>query len=117
MREVGTPRTLAELCLHRAQSHPGHPVVIDDEATLTYADLAARASEVAAVLIDRGVTPGDQVALQGRNSVRWVVAAFGVLLAGAALVPIGHGASRLERAHLLEAVGPTLLIHDDDLPD
>lgn len=116
MRELGTPRTLADLCLLRARTHAERPVVLDDATTVTYAELAARAEVVATRLVSRGVGPGDQVALHGRNSTAWVVAAFGVLLAGGALVPIGHGASRLERAHMVEALGPVLLIHDDDLP-
>lgn len=110
-------RTVAGLCLERARTHPTRPAVADDEVVLTYAELAQRAVDAAAVLAERGVRPGDRVALQGRNSADWVVAAFGVLLAGAALVPVGHGASVLERARILAGLDPAVLVRDDGLPD
>ncbi|MDF1604718.1 AMP-binding protein [Nocardioides sp. YIM 152315] len=116
MRPEPEVRTLAELCLRRARTHAAHPAVADGRGTLTYAELAERAGAVAATLASRGVRPGDRVALQGRNSTQWVAAAFGVLLAGAALVPVGHGAAEVERASVLEALRPVVLLHDDDLP-
>jgi acyl-CoA synthetase (AMP-forming)/AMP-acid ligase II len=116
MRPEPEVRTLAELCLLRGRTHAARPAVADDEGVLTYAEHAERAAAAARRLAAHGVGPGTQVALQGRNSTRWVVAAFGALISGAALVPIGHGASAAERAGVLDGLGPVVLVHDEDLP-
>lgn len=108
-------RTLAELCLLRARTHAARPAVTDDVGTLTYAELGASAAACARQLQADGVRPGDRVALQGRNSTGWVVVAFGILIAGGVLVPLGHGASEAERSAIIEGLEPALLVHDDDL--
>ncbi|MFC7497203.1 MULTISPECIES: class I adenylate-forming enzyme family protein [unclassified Nocardioides] len=116
MRPGPDVRTLAELCLERARTHAARPAVADDDGVLTYAELAERALDAAAVLTAHGVRPGARVALQARNSADWVVAAFGALLAGAALVPVGHGASLVERGRVLAGLDPVVLVHDASLP-
>ncbi len=61
-----------------------HP---DGFARVTYAELRDRAQVAAATLIGVGIEPGDRVLLSGRNHPDWVVAYFGILLAGAVAVP------------------------------
>lgn len=109
-------RSLAELCLVRARTHATDPIAADGDGQLTYADLAGRAAAVAEMLARQGVETGDRVAVQGRNSTTWVVATFGALLAGAVVVPVGHGASAAERDRVLSPLRPAVLLHDDDLP-
>lgn len=55
---------------------------------LSYAELLARVRATARRLIEAGVAPGDRVLLSGQNSPAWPIAAFGVLFAGAVLVPV-----------------------------
>lgn len=115
MADPGDPRTLGELCELRALTHPDRPAVRDDEVELDYAALAARARAVARFLGERGIGVGDRVAVQGPNRVAWVVAAYGVLLAGAAVVPLGHRLPDPERQGLLDQLRPRLVLHDDAL--
>ena len=87
-------RTLVEVLEWHAAQHPGrlHLTVLQDEATvlgtLTYAELAERARNVARGLIARDVAPGDRVALMLPTSIDFFIAFFGILCAGAIPVPI-----------------------------
>jgi HIP---CoA ligase len=62
--------------------------VRDGGTTLSYAGLAGAAREFGAALVADGVEPGDRVAIWCGNCVEWVVAALGLLSAGAVLVPV-----------------------------
>lgn len=107
------PRRLGELCVARARQYPDRTALTDGSQTLTYGELARRARRAAAVLADRaGVVPGDRVVLSGRNRVPWVVAAFGITLAGATIVPVGHAAGARERRHALERTAPRVVLSD-----
>lgn len=108
-------QTLGELCELRARTHGDRPAVRDDVATLTYAELAARARAVARLLRARGVVAGDRVVVQGPNRVTWVSAAYGVLMAGATVVPLGHRAPDAERQRLLDQLEPRLVLQDESL--
>lgn len=113
MREQTGPRTLGELLTHRAATHGDRVAVVDETERLTYAELAARARAAARVLSGRGVRPRDRVVVQGRNEVAWVVAAYGALLAGATVVPLGARVAENERTALLEQLAPRLVVADE----
>ncbi|MFI6980996.1 amino acid adenylation domain-containing protein [Embleya sp. NPDC050154] len=72
-----------------------------DGGTLSYGELAERALRVAAALRTRGVAPGESVAVTLPKGPEQIVAALGILAAGAAYVPIGveQPAARRERIH------------------
>lgn len=55
---------------------------------LSAADVHRRAAAVAHALRARGVARGDRVAILADNSVNWLVADFGILYAGAVVVPM-----------------------------
>lgn len=111
-----TFRTLGELCEFRAGTHGERVAVRDDTTTLTYAGLAAQARAVARLLSERGVVAGDRVVVQGPNRTAWVSAAFGVLLAGATVVPLGHRVPDVERHRLLAQLQPRLVLRDEASP-
>ncbi|MFE5858121.1 amino acid adenylation domain-containing protein [Streptomyces sp. NPDC056500] len=58
--------------------------------SLDYAALRDRTLRVAAALRDRGIGPGQAVSIQLPKGVDQVIAAIGVLAAGATYVPIGY---------------------------
>ncbi|MDI1463733.1 amino acid adenylation domain-containing protein [Catellatospora sp. KI3] len=87
-----------------AVTHDGHP--------LTYADLAARADRLARSLRERGVRPGDTVAVRLDRGPLWPVALLAVLKAGAAYVPVDAGAPKERFAHLLADSGAALVLGD-----
>ncbi|MBV9121533.1 MAG: AMP-binding protein, partial [Chloroflexi bacterium] len=55
---------------------------------LTNLEVLERAEAIARALCERGVAPGDRVALMSPNRVDWILANLGILLAGAVTVPI-----------------------------
>ncbi len=86
-------RTLMEVLDAQAQRVPDRVHVLlreDDgrERPITHAALARDAGAVAAGLAERGVRPGDRVALMLRTEAAFFSAFFGVLGAGAVPVPI-----------------------------
>jgi amino acid adenylation domain/thioester reductase domain len=78
------PRLIAE----QARRTPSAPAVIADGVTLSYADLLARASSVAAWLRQRGAGAETRVGLSLRAGTDGIAALLGILLAGAAYVPL-----------------------------
>jgi amino acid adenylation domain-containing protein len=57
-------------------------------ASISYAELDSRAGKFAAYLTQLGVAPGDTVVICMERSFDWVVAALGIMRAGAAYVPL-----------------------------
>ncbi|GAA5099470.1 non-ribosomal peptide synthetase [Nocardia iowensis] len=61
---------------------------LDDERQLTYAQLDAASSRLARELIERGVGPGDVVAIGIARSLESVLAVWAIAKTGAAYVPV-----------------------------
>jgi amino acid adenylation domain-containing protein len=61
---------------------------VDGDRELSYAELDARSSSLAAALADHGVEAGDRVGLLLEKSLEAVVAIYGTLKAGAVYVPL-----------------------------
>jgi long-chain acyl-CoA synthetase len=68
--------------------HPDRPVLMQDDAVISYAELDERADRVAGWLAGQGVQPGARVALLWRNDIGYVEALLGVMRAGAVAVPL-----------------------------
>ena len=67
----------------------------------SYADLQELAARVAAQLRERGVVAGDKVMLLSENRPEWGITYFGVLKAGATVVPVDHQSSADEVTNLV----------------
>jgi len=69
--------------------------------TLTYGELWRRASRVAGALIERGIGPGERVAILSESRPEWGICLLAGLLAEAVVVPLDH---MLEEGELLAIV-------------
>src|SRR6185503_13444351 len=87
-REYPKTSCVHELFEAQAWRTPQATAVIDDERSLTYAELNAAANRLAHALRARGVEPGDRVAVVLPRSIDLVIAEIAVLKCGAAYVPI-----------------------------
>ncbi|WP_299411716.1 non-ribosomal peptide synthetase [Acaryochloris sp. IP29b_bin.148] len=87
----------------QAQRQPQHLAVITPELTLTYGELCQRAQQVGQRLRRLGVKPQELVAISMEKGWEQVVAVYGVLMAGAAYVPIDPTLPLERRYHLVEA--------------
>ncbi len=82
------PDLLHELVLERTALQPEAPAIVSGQGALTYGALAGRAAIVAQRLASMGVRPESMVAVCVETTADFVTAALGVLMAGAAYVPI-----------------------------
>lgn len=101
----------AQLVVEAARRDPDAPaVLVRDGVVHTYGTLLASASQLARLLTERGVGPGDYVGVVGRHRPDTVVALLGVALTGAAFVPCHPDwpASRL--GHVLDSTGARCLV-------
>jgi bile acid-coenzyme A ligase len=83
---------------------------------LTTNDLDRWSDQVATLLRERGVRPGDRVGIGLRNSPEHVVAALGAWKVGAGIVTMRWDVPAWERERLLDVTHPVLLLSDHDEP-
>jgi amino acid adenylation domain-containing protein len=81
-----------------ANNFPDHEAIRFADRSLTYGELDAASNGVARALIDSGLRLGDRVALYLPKSPEAVVAAYGIMKAGAAYVPIDPKSPALRAA-------------------
>lgn len=67
---------------------PDHAAMRFQGQVLTYAQLAARANQLAAFLYDQGVRKHDRIGIFLDKSLETVIALYGIMKAGAAYVPL-----------------------------
>ncbi|WP_318212039.1 long-chain fatty acid--CoA ligase [Streptomyces sp. SJL17-1] len=79
---------LSVLLEDSARTHPDRDAVVLGTTRLTYAQIDAAANQVANLLVDRGVWPGDKVALSCPNVPWFPIVYYGILKAGAVVVPL-----------------------------
>jgi polyketide synthase PksJ len=79
---------VATLIARQARQTPDAPAVRTDAGTLTHGELSAAANRLAARLVERGVRPGDLVAVCLPRTLELPVALLAVWRAGAAYVPL-----------------------------
>ncbi|XZE54475.1 amino acid adenylation domain-containing protein [Planctomycetaceae bacterium SH139] len=85
----------SEPCLHefveiQAQRQPTSVAIICGDQQVTYAELNERARRVACQLVQLGVKPNEVVGVVADRSIDAVLAALGILKAGAAYLPLDH---------------------------
>ena len=93
---------LAVLLEDSARNVPDRVAVACGPARLTYAELDAEASQVAGALAARGIGPGDRVALSCPNLPCFPVVYYGILKAGATVVPLNILLTEREIAYHLQ---------------
>ncbi|MCG8927720.1 non-ribosomal peptide synthetase [Lentzea sp. CC55] len=98
----------------RAAAHPDRIAVVQSCGhRLSYGTLAHQARQVAGMLVEHGVGPGDPVAVRLPKGAEQVAALLGVLAAGAAYVPVSADQPPLRAARVLDRAGVALLLGDD----
>jgi long-chain acyl-CoA synthetase len=93
---------LALNLVRSAAVFPGRPAVRLDETVLTYADLDELSARAAGMLRDRGVRPGDRIAVMLPNIPEFAVLYYAVLRTGAVVVPMNPLLKEREVAYYLD---------------
>jgi amino acid adenylation domain-containing protein len=112
-----TNRTIHELVETQARRRPEAVAVVGGGERLTYAELSARANQVAHWLRREGVGADTRVGLCVERSVHMVVGLLGVLKAGGAYVPLNADHPRARLAHQLRETGAPVVITQQGLRD
>ena len=98
------------------KKQPGKIALYWGESEFTYANLFGQSCAVAADLsLKFGVKPGDRVGLWLKNRPEFVTAVFGILGAGAVLVPINNFLKPDEVNYILSDGGIDVLITEEEL--
>src|ERR1043165_8946523 len=83
-----TALNLSSVLEHYANLTPDRLAVTCAGRSMTYGELNAAAAKVAGGLSSLGIAPGDHVALSCPNLTYFPIAYFGILKAGAGVVPL-----------------------------
>src|SRR6195256_3726354 len=83
-----------------------------DGQRISYADLIARAGQMANVLVPRGVKPGDRVAAQTEKSVPGLVLYLATVRAGAVYLPLNTAYTLTELEYFITDAEPSLVVCD-----
>ena len=97
-----TMLNLATLFEESVRKYPDRDALVLGATRLTYAQVDAAANQVANLLIHRGIEPGDKVALMCPNMPHFSIVYFGILKAGAVVVPLNVLLKRREVAYHLD---------------
>jgi acyl-CoA synthetase (AMP-forming)/AMP-acid ligase II len=97
-----------------ARRMPQAEALVGEDGRRTFAELDEDMHAAVRAVLALGVRPGDRVGLWGPNSGRWLVAALGILGAGAVLVPLNTRFKGEEAAYVLRKSGAGLLFATSD---
>src|SRR4028119_48404 len=101
--------TIASILAESAERHADRTAVVLGDLRMTYAQLWAHAKQYAAVLREKGIGPGDKVALLLPNTPHFPLAYFGVLALGGVAVPVHALLKSEEIEYVLTASAPPAL--------
>ncbi|MEV5551182.1 AMP-binding protein [Streptomyces sp. NPDC052309] len=96
-----------------ARHRPGHPALVCDDRTWSYARLEERANRLASALVRRGLGPDDAVASLAWNRGELVEVEFALYKAGLIRVPVNARLGRGEIEHILRDAPVRMLVFDE----
>jgi acyl-CoA synthetase (AMP-forming)/AMP-acid ligase II len=100
-----------------AITDPQRPIVIDEAGSLTYAEMDRRSNALARGLSERGVGPGDGIAIMCRNHRGFVESTLAVSKLGAGGLYMNTAFSGPQLAGVVERERPAALIYDEEFSD
>ncbi len=109
--------TLDQAVQRQCQAHPNSTAVVCGDERLSYAELDARATELARFLQQHGVGAETPVGICLHRSPQMVIALLGVLKAGACYVPLDPAFPRERLIYMLEDSGAPILLTQVELAE
>lgn len=106
--------TLSALVADQARKTPDAPALADAHWQFSYREMRQQVVALAQLLRQRGVKPGDSVAVALPRSVFLTLALHGIVEAGAAWLPLDTGYPDDRLRMMLEDARPSLLIASED---
>ncbi|WP_223427135.1 AMP-binding protein [Tateyamaria pelophila] len=87
-------------------------LVLDDGTTMTYAGFVARVAQLAHVLKDAGVRPGDRVVVQAPKLSDTIALYGAAVQAGAVYLPLNTAYTQSELTYFIEDAAPAVVVCD-----
>lgn len=106
--------SVPRLVFAAAAKYGKQSAIEDGDVNISYHDLPKASLDVSRALIASGISPGDKVAIWGSNSAHWILAAIGLQMAGAVLVPINTRMKAVEAAEIIKRSGAKLVFSVGD---
>lgn len=108
---------LAAILDDTTAKYPERTAIVFGDTRLNYAQLNGAANQVANLLVARGIKPGDKVAISIPNVPYFTVVYFGILKAGATVVPLNVLLSEREVAYHLDDSDAVAFFAFEGTPD
>jgi len=109
---MNIPLTPIRFLRYAEEQYADNTAIVCGDQRFTYAQFATRVSRLAGALKTLGVEPGDRVAFLSANCHRLLEAYYGVLEAGAVLLPLNIRLAARELAYILNNSAATVLFLD-----
>jgi fatty-acyl-CoA synthase len=106
---MNIPLTPLRCLRHAERQYPGRTAVVCGEKRFTYKQFGEQVGLFAGALLESGIKSGDRVAYLGVNTHRLMEAYYGVLEAGAILLPLNIRLAPAELTYVLNDAGATVL--------
>src|SRR5438270_8853185 len=110
---MNIPLTPSRFLRYASQQFPRKVAVVCGDEHITYAQFAERSARLGGALRGLGVKPGDRVAYLTGNCHGLLEGYYGVLEAGAVLLPLNIRLTPNELAYILNDSGATVLIFQE----
>jgi acyl-CoA synthetase (AMP-forming)/AMP-acid ligase II len=108
-RYTGLPESLVAMLRQSVAARPHAEALAQvGGERVSYRELWDRAARVAGGLREHGIKPGDRVAIRLPNSIDWMLAFFGGLMAGAVVVPVNTRLTPEEVSYVVGDSGSAL---------
>lgn len=105
---------VGDISANNARRYPQKRALVDGDRVHTWSQVDDRARRLASLLLHRGLSPGDRVAVIARNCIEWPEISFGLAKAGLIAVPVNIRLAPDEVAHILDDSGArAAIVHAD----
>jgi fatty-acyl-CoA synthase len=106
---MNIPLTPLRCLRHAERQYPGRTAIVCGQRRFSYEQFGKQVGLLAGALLEAGIKSGDRVAYLGVNSHRLMEAYYGVLEAGAILLPLNIRLAPAELIYVLNDAGATVL--------
>jgi len=109
--------TLFQQVEEHARRRPDAPALVSDDIALSYSEFNRRANQLARLLRNHGVTPGDRVGLCLERSVETIVTLLAIVKCGASYVPLDPAYPRARLALMTDRSSVATVVTTSALAD
>jgi amino acid adenylation domain-containing protein/non-ribosomal peptide synthase protein (TIGR01720 family) len=108
--EFQPDKSIIKIFEEQVEQNPGNPALILRDTRMSYGRLNERVNRLARVLINKGVKPGDIVAIMAERSIEMITGILAILKAGGAYLPIDPDYPPSRVKFLLEDSNASILL-------